>query len=39
MDYFRARKGVILTTSTFTKDAEDFVERIEGEKGVFINPV
>ena len=37
MDYIRARKGVILTTSTFTKDAIDFVERIEGKKVVLIN--
>ena len=37
MDYIRARKGVILTTSTFTKDAIDFVERIEGKKVVLID--
>ena len=37
MDYIRARKGVILTTSTFTKDAVDYVERIEGKKVVLIN--
>jgi restriction system protein len=37
MDYTRARKGVILTTSNFTKDAVDFVERIEGKKVVLIN--
>ena len=37
MDYVRARKGVILTTSTFTKDAGDYVERIEGKKVVLIN--
>jgi restriction system protein len=37
MDYLRAKKGVILTTSTFTKDAVDFVERIEGKKVVLIN--
>jgi restriction system protein len=37
MDYIRAKKGVILTTSTFTKDAVDFVERIEGKKVVLIN--
>ena len=36
-DYIRARKGVILTTSTFTKDAVDYVERIEGKKIVLIN--
>ena len=37
MDYIRARKGVIMTTSTFTKDAMDFVDRIEGKKVVLIN--
>jgi restriction system protein len=31
MDYVRARKGVILTTYGFTKDAVDYVERIEGK--------
>jgi restriction system protein len=36
MDYVRARKGVILTTSTFTRDAIDYVERIEGKKVVLI---
>ncbi len=37
MDYIRARKGVIITTSTFTKDAVDFVDRIEGKKVVLID--
>jgi restriction system protein len=37
MDYIRARKGVIMTTSTFTKDALDFVDRIEGKKVVLID--
>jgi restriction system protein len=37
MDYIRAKKGVILTTSTCTKDAIDYVERIEGKKVVLIN--
>jgi restriction system protein len=37
MDYIRARKGVILTTSQFTKDALDFVDRIEGKKVVLID--
>src|SRR4051812_18240942 len=36
MDYIRARKGVILTTSQFTSEAADFVERIEGKKVVLI---
>lgn len=37
MDYVRAKKGVILTTSQFTKDALDFVDRIEGKKVVLID--
>ena len=37
MDLYRAKKGVILTTSTFTKDAHDFVNRIEGKKVVLID--
>jgi len=37
MDYIRARKGVIMTTSTFTKDGLDFVDRIEGKKVVLID--
>jgi restriction system protein len=37
MDFVRARKGVILTTSTFTRDANEFVERIEGKKVVLID--
>ncbi len=37
MDYIRARKGVIMTTSVFTKDAMDFVDRIEGKKVVLID--
>lgn len=36
MDYVRARKGVILTTSSFTRDALEFVEKIEGKKVVLI---
>ncbi len=32
----RARKGVFITTSTFTKDAEDFVKRID-TKVILIN--
>ena len=36
MDYVRAKKGVILTTSSFTRDATDYVERIEGKKVVLI---
>jgi hypothetical protein len=37
MDYIRAGKGVIMTTSTFKKDELDFVDRIEGEKVVLID--
>ena len=37
MDYIRAKKGVIMTTSSFTKDAADFVDRIEGKKVVLID--
>ena len=29
LEGFRARKGVLLTTSTFTRDAMDYVDRIE----------
>jgi restriction system protein len=32
MNYARARKGVIITTSQFTRDATEFVGRIEGMK-------
>ena len=37
MDFVRARKGVILTTSQFSHDAIDFVDRIEGKKVVLID--
>ncbi|MBI1323030.1 restriction endonuclease [bacterium] len=37
MDYYRGRKGVIITTSSFSKDAEDYVGRIEGKKVVLID--
>lgn len=37
MDFVRARKGVILTTSQFSRDAEEFVDRIEGKKVVLID--
>ncbi len=29
MEGFRARKGVLITTATFSKDAEDYITRIE----------
>lgn len=37
MDFVRARKGVILTTSQFSREATDFVDRIEGKKVVLID--
>lgn len=37
MDFVRAKKGVILTTSQFSRDAMDFVDRIEGKKVVLID--
>lgn len=37
MDLYRARKGVILTTSNFTKEGQDFVNLIEGKKVVLID--
>jgi restriction system protein len=39
MDYIRAKKGVIMTTSSFTKEAIDFAERIEAKKVVLIDGV
>jgi restriction system protein len=36
MDLHRSRKGVILTTGTFSHDASEFVDRIEGKKVVLI---
>ena len=37
MDGHKARKGVILTTSSFTSDAIGFVKLIEGKKVVLID--
>jgi len=37
MDFVRARKGVIMTTSYFSRDAIDYVDRIEGKKVVLID--
>lgn len=37
MDYIRAKKGVIITTSQFSRDALEFVDRIEGKKVVLID--
>lgn len=36
MDYYRAKKGVILTTSTFTRDGMEFLQRIEGKTVVLV---
>lgn len=37
MDYIRAKKGVLITTAAFTRDAFEFVEKIEGKKVVLID--
>ena len=37
MDGFKAKKGVILTTSSFSRDAIAFVDRIEGKRVVLID--
>lgn len=37
MDLHRSKKGVVLTTSCFSNDATDYVERIEGKKVVLID--
>jgi restriction system protein len=37
MDFVRAKKGVVITTSTFSRDAISYVERIEGKKVVLID--
>jgi restriction system protein len=37
MDLHRSRKGVVLTTSRFSRDAIEYVERIEGKKVVLID--
>jgi restriction system protein len=39
MDHVRAKKGIIVTTSTFTKDACEFVERVEGKKVVLVDGI
>jgi len=39
MDYYRAKKGVMLTTSYFTSDAHDFLKRIEGKQVALIDGV
>jgi len=37
MDLHRSRKGVVLTTSQFSKEAVDYIERIEGKKVVLVD--
>lgn len=37
MDYYKAKKGVLITTSQFSKEAHDFLDRIEGKKVVLID--
>ena len=37
MDGYKAKKGVILTTSSFSKEAIAFVDRIEGKRVVLID--
>jgi restriction system protein len=37
MDMIRAKKGVVITTSDFSRDAVEFVDRIEGKRVVLIN--
>jgi restriction system protein len=37
MDLHRSRKGVVLTTSKYSHDAIDYIERIEGKKVVLID--
>jgi restriction system protein len=37
MDLIRAKKGVVITTSDFSRDAYEFVDRIEGKRVVLIN--
>ncbi|PHQ34777.1 restriction endonuclease [Rhodopirellula bahusiensis] len=37
MDFVQANKGVIITTSQFSKDANEFVDRIVGKKIVLID--
>ena len=37
MDMIRAKKGVVITTSDYSRDAIDFVDRIEVKRVVLIN--
>ena len=37
MDYVRAKKGVVITTAGFSREAVEYVDRIEGKKVVLID--
>jgi restriction system protein len=37
MDMIRAKKGVVITTSDYSRDALEFVDRIEGKRVGLIN--
>ena len=37
MDMIRAKKGVVITTANFSRDAIEFIDRIEGKRVVLIN--
>ena len=37
MDYVKAKEGVLITTSSFSKEAIDYVDRIENKKVVLID--
>jgi restriction system protein len=37
MDMIRAKKGLVITTADYSRDALDFVDRIEGKRVVLIN--
>ena len=37
MDMIRAKKGVVITTADYSRDAVEFVDRIEGKRVVLVN--
>lgn len=37
MDYYKAKKGVLITTSNFTADAQDYIRWIEAKRVVLID--
>ncbi|MFN9370999.1 MAG: restriction endonuclease [Planctomycetaceae bacterium] len=37
MDMIRAKKGLVITTANFSRDAIEFIDRIEGKRVVLIN--